>query len=55
MTAELAALSTKKETLLAVYKTARSEEQEYETVKQNVEALLLRSVSNQKQKTKEIE
>ena len=37
---ELAALASKKETLLAEYKTARAEAQEYETVKQNVDALL---------------
>ncbi len=40
MKAELAALNAKKETLLAEYKTARSEAQEYENIKQNVDTLL---------------
>ena len=37
---ELTALASKKETLLAEYKSARAEAQEYDTVKQNVDALL---------------
>ena len=37
---ELTALVAKKETLLAEYKSARAEAQEYDTVKQNVDALL---------------
>ena len=40
MKAELAALNAKKEKLLAEYKTARSEAQEYETIKKNVDTLL---------------
>ena len=40
MKTELANLAAEKERLLAEYKTARSEAQEYETVKQNVDALL---------------
>lgn len=50
MKTELAALTAKKETLLAEYKTARSEAQEYETIKQNVDTLL----SVPQEKTKEI-
>lgn len=37
---ELTALASKKETLLAEYKSTRAEAQEYDTVKQNVDALL---------------
>ena len=40
LNAELTALAVKKETLLAEYKSTRAEVQEYETVKQNVDALL---------------
>ena len=40
LNAELSALAAKKETLLAEYKSTRAEAQEYETVKQNVDALL---------------
>lgn len=40
MKAELAALTEKKEALLADYRSARSEAREYETIKQNVDALL---------------
>ena len=40
MKSELANLTEEKERLLAEYKAARSETQEYETVKQNVDALL---------------
>ena len=40
MKAELTALNAKKETLLAEYKTVRNEAQEYETIKQNVDAML---------------
>lgn len=50
MKAELAALNAKKEKLLAEYKTARSEAQEYETIKQNVDTLL----SVPKEQAKEI-
>ena len=40
MKTELAALAAKKDTLLAEYRTARSQAQEYETIKKNVDALL---------------
>ena len=40
MEKELAALTAKKDSLLAEYRTAKSETQEYETIKQNMETLL---------------
>ena len=40
MKKELSALTEKKDSLLVEYRTARSEVQEYETIKQNVDALL---------------
>ena len=40
MKKELAELTAKKDTLLAEYRTARSEAQEYETIRQNVDFLL---------------
>ena len=40
MKTELAALAGKKETLLVEYRTARSQVQEYETIKRNVDTLL---------------
>ena len=40
MKKELAELAAKKDALLAEYRTARSEAQEYKTIKQNVDALL---------------
>ena len=40
MKTELANLTTEKERLLAEYKAARTEAQEHETIKQNVDALL---------------
>ena len=40
MKTELANLNAEKERLLAEYKAARTEAQEYETVKQNVDGLL---------------
>ena len=40
MKKELAELTARKDTLLAEYRTARSEAQEYETIRQNVDALL---------------
>lgn len=52
MKAELAALNAKKEKLLAEYKTARSEAQEYETVKQNVDTLLSVPKEQPKEKSK---
>ena len=52
---ELAALASKKETLLAEYKTARIEAQEYETVKQNVDALLSVPKEQDQEKRKQLE
>lgn len=52
---ELAALASKKETLLAEYKTARVETQEYETVKQNVDALLSVPKEQEQEKRKQLE
>ena len=52
---ELAALASKKETLLAEYKTARAEAQEYETVKQNVDALLTVPKEQEQQRRHELE
>ena len=40
MKTELAALAGKKESLLAEYRASRSQAQEYETIKMNVDALL---------------
>lgn len=40
MKTELAALTVRKDTLLTEYRTARSQAQEYETIKKNVDALL---------------
>jgi len=40
MKTELATLAGKKDTLLAEYRTARSQAQEYETIRKNVDALL---------------
>ena len=54
LNAELAALVAKKETLLTEYRTARAETQEYEIIKQNVDALL--SVpKEQQEKRKQLE
>lgn len=49
--AELANLNAEKERLLAEYKTARSEVQEYETVKQNIEALFFTPMKQVKERT----
>ena len=40
MKTELATLAGKKDTLLAEYRAARSQAQEYETIKKNVDTLL---------------
>lgn len=40
MKTELAALAGKKDNLLAEYRAARSQAQEYETIRKNVDALL---------------
>ena len=50
MEKELAALTAKKDSLLTEYRTARSEAQEYETIKQNVDALL--SIPNEHEQKK---
>lgn len=55
LNAELTALATKKETLLAEYKSARAEAQEYETVKQNVDALLSVPKEQKQEKRKQLE
>jgi len=55
MKAELAALNEKKETLLAEYKTARSEAQEYETIKKNVDTLLSVPKDDEPKRTHHIE
>lgn len=49
---ELAALNVKKEKLLAEYKTARSEAQEYATIKHNVDTLLSVPKEQTKEKSK---
>ena len=53
MKSELAALTGKKDALLAEYRTARSQAQEYETIKKNVDALL--SVPKEQQRRHELE
>lgn len=55
LNAELAALAAKKETLLTEYKSARAEAQEYETVKQNVDALLSVRKEQEQEKRKQLE
>lgn len=55
MEKELAALTAKKDSLLAEYRTARSEAQEYETIKQNVDALLSVPKEQEQQRRHELE
>ena len=55
MEKELAALTAKKDSLLAEYRTARREAQEYETIKQNVDALLSVPKEQEQQKQHELE
>mgnify|MGYP007039863659 CR=1 FL=1 len=55
MKTELANLSAEKERLLVKYKAARSEVQEYETVKQNVDALLTVAKEQEQQRRHELE
>lgn len=55
LNAEFAALASKKETLLAEYKSARAEAQEYETVKQNVDVLLSVPKEQEQEKRKQLE
>ena len=55
MKTELAKLNAEKERLLAEYKTARTEAQEYDTVKQNVDALLAVPKEQEQQRRHELE
>ena len=55
MKTELANLAAEKEQLLAEYKTARTEAQEYDTVKQNVDALLAVPKEQEQQRRHELE
>lgn len=52
---ELAELNEKKDTLLAEYRTARSEAQEYETICQNVDALLKQPSRKEKRQESEFQ
>ena len=55
MKKDLANLTTEKEWLLAEYKAARTEAQEYDTVKQNVDALLTVPKEQEQQRRHELE
>ncbi len=55
MKKELSELTAKKEALLVEYRTARSEAQEYETIRQNVDALLSVPKEQEQQKRHELE
>lgn len=55
MKTELANLNAEKELLLAEYKAARTEAQEYDTVKQNVDALLAVPKEQEQQRRHELE
>ena len=55
MKTELANLNAEKERLLAEYKAARTEAQEYDTVKQNVDALLTVPKEQEQQRRYELE
>ena len=55
MKTELANLNAENERLLAEYKAARAEAQEYETVKQNVDALLTVAKEQEQQRRHELE
>ena len=55
MEKELAALTEQKERLTAEYRSARSEAQEYETIKQNVDALLSVPKEQEQQRRYELE
>ena len=55
MKTELANLNAEKERLLTEYKTARTEAQEYDTVKQNVDALLAVPKEQKQQRRHELE
>ena len=55
MKTELANLNAEKERLLTEYKTARAKAQEYDTVKQNVDALLAVPKEQEQQRRHELE
>lgn len=55
MKTELTALARKKDTLLAEYRAARSQTQEYETIKKNVDALLSVPKEQEQQRRHEID
>lgn len=55
MEKELSELTTKKDMLLARYRAARSEAQEYETIRQNVDALLSAPEKQEQQRRHELE
>ena len=55
MKTELAALAGKKEALLAEYRAARNQAQEYETIKKNVDALLSVTKKQTQEKSLEME
>ncbi|WP_418271526.1 relaxase/mobilization nuclease domain-containing protein [Intestinimonas sp.] len=55
MKTELAALAAKKDALLAEYRAARSQAQEYETIKKNVDALLSVPKEQEQQRRHELE
>jgi len=55
MKTELANLNAEKERFLAEYKAARTEAQEYDTVKQNVDALLTVPKEQEQQRRHELE
>ena len=55
MNTELVALVAKKNTLLAEYRTVRSQAQEYETIKKNVDALLSVPKEQEQQRRHELE
>lgn len=55
MKTELAKLNAEKERLLTEYKTARTEAQKYDTVKQNVDALLAVPKEQEQQRRYELE
>lgn len=55
MKTELANLNAERERLLAEYKAARAEAQEYETVKQNVDGLLTVPKEQEQQRRYELE
>ena len=55
MEKELSELTVRKEALLAGYRAARSEAREYETIRQNVDALLSVPKEQEQQRRHELE